>query len=78
VVDGTGLENRRGATHREFESRPLRHRKITTFGRYFFVPTEKTSIWTPFRFIVLGVGCRYRATARTGSPGSACRGSTAK
>ncbi len=26
VVDGTGLENRRGATHRGFESLPLRHR----------------------------------------------------
>jgi hypothetical protein len=25
VVDGNGLENRRGETHREFESRPLRH-----------------------------------------------------
>ena len=24
MVDGTGLENRRGETHREFESRPLR------------------------------------------------------
>ena len=24
VVDGTCLENKRGATHREFESRPLR------------------------------------------------------
>ena len=24
MVDGTGLENQRGATHRGFESRPLR------------------------------------------------------
>ncbi len=30
VVDGNGLENRRGETHREFESRPLRHNKETT------------------------------------------------
>lgn len=29
VVDGNGLENRRGATHREFESRPLRQAKWT-------------------------------------------------
>jgi hypothetical protein len=35
VVDGTGLENRRGATHREFESRPLRHRKYSPYGLYF-------------------------------------------
>lgn len=27
VVDGTGLENRRGATHRGFESLPLRQIK---------------------------------------------------
>ncbi len=32
VVDGNGLENRRGATHREFESRPLRQRKDTRTG----------------------------------------------
>lgn len=35
MVDGTGLENQRGATHREFESRPLRHRKYSPFGLYF-------------------------------------------
>lgn len=28
MVDGTGLENQRGATHREFESRPLRQEEI--------------------------------------------------
>ncbi len=27
MVDGNGLENRRGETHREFESRPLRQIK---------------------------------------------------
>ena len=30
VVDGTCLENKRGETHREFESRPLRQLKKTT------------------------------------------------
>ena len=29
MVDGTGLENQRGATHRGFESRPLRHVMLT-------------------------------------------------
>ena len=30
MVDGNGLENRRGETHREFESRPLRQNKEMT------------------------------------------------
>ncbi len=39
VVDGTGLENRRGATHRGFESLPLRQNKTLTFlGRGFILP----------------------------------------
>ena len=33
MVDGNGLENRRGATHREFESRPLRQEIRRPFGR---------------------------------------------
>ena len=37
VVDGTCLENKRGETHREFESRPLRHiNKVTFQGRLFY------------------------------------------
>ena len=35
VVDGTGLENRRGATHRGFESLPLRQEKESPFGLSF-------------------------------------------
>ena len=35
MVDGTGLENQRGATHRGFESRPLRQ-KIP----YYFYKNE--------------------------------------
>ena len=35
MVDGNGLENRRGATHREFESRPLRQENRRPFGRLF-------------------------------------------
>lgn len=35
VVDGSSLENCRGATHREFESRPLRHRKRKSYDFLF-------------------------------------------
>ena len=33
VVDGTGLENQRGATHRGFESLPLRQKEYGTFSK---------------------------------------------
>ena len=45
VVDGTGLENRRGATYREFESRPLRHgeqKTATIVAVYFLVKDYRT------------------------------------
>ena len=39
VVDGTGLENRRGATHRGFESLPLRQKLQSIAGCIlFFTP----------------------------------------
>ena len=34
MVDGNGLENRRGETHRGFESLPLRQIYIKTPGRF--------------------------------------------
>lgn len=37
VVDGTCLENKRGATYREFESRPLRQSKNTTLVVVFLL-----------------------------------------
>ncbi len=37
MVEGTCLENKRGATHREFESRPLRQAKIATITVAVFV-----------------------------------------
>lgn len=44
MVDGTGLENQRGATHREFESRPLRqnlkHQKRRPESRLFSLAEE--------------------------------------
>ena len=36
MVDGNGLENRRAATYRGFESRPLRHRKRPLLGVVFY------------------------------------------
>ena len=40
VVDGNGLENRRGATHREFESRPLRQENRSGFMSDLFSCSE--------------------------------------
>ena len=37
MVDGTGLENQRGATHRGFESRPLRQWESRSNPRFLFV-----------------------------------------
>ena len=37
VVDGTGLENRRGATHREFESRSLRQENRPALRLVYFL-----------------------------------------
>jgi hypothetical protein len=37
VVDGTCLENKRGATYREFESRPLRQAVIIKTSMYVLV-----------------------------------------
>jgi hypothetical protein len=38
VVEGTGLENQRGATYRGFESHPLRQiERKTAIGRLFFL-----------------------------------------
>ena len=42
MVDGNGLENRRGATHREFESRPLRQEKeVISKGYGLFLLLKK-------------------------------------
>ena len=41
MVDGNGLENRRGATHREFESRPLRQEKRRDVSPVFFLTIEE-------------------------------------
>ena len=37
MVDGTGLENRRGATHRGFESLLLRQEKDSLVWAVFFL-----------------------------------------
>ena len=45
MVDGNGLENRRGETHREFESRPLRqvmYVKTPFLWSFIYFPLEKT------------------------------------
>jgi hypothetical protein len=51
VVDGNGLENRRGATYREFESRPLRQGELRPFGSFFF-----------FLARTVGFSCRVMAS----------------
>ena len=37
MVDGNGLENRRAATYRGFESRPLRHKNNPAYRRIIFL-----------------------------------------
>ena len=65
MVDGNGLENRRGATYREFESRPLRHTMRPRRGRIVW----RRGAWSSSRAMrqqrdrVFGVAKRYSGKA---------------